>query len=227
MIICWGTNTHTDGRMDNQIMLNNCVAFDHKIPNKNLMSIVNSLPAKSCYGGETPQNPVGFYSRNSTESTLHHKHNNHKHHHHGGAVCPSYGVGSMDTPDRTRRPSSEGVGREGGRRELFKSLNQLSNKIKTSQSIIYDVMDSTAIATTMPPGRYGARHISQRSTTRASCEATGRPHWACARAVSARGTPWSLSSSSCENTHKTQLLASVYRTFLLAKLSNFVTRKGT
>jgi hypothetical protein len=26
--------------------------------------------------------------------------------------------------------------------------------------------------------------------------------------------------------HKTQLLASVYRTFLLAKLSNFVTRKG-
>jgi hypothetical protein len=26
--------------------------------------------------------------------------------------------------------------------------------------------------------------------------------------------------------HKTQLLASVYRTFLLAKLSNFVTRNG-
>ena len=62
-------------------------------------------------------NPVGFYSRNRTESTLHHKHNIHKHHHHGGAVCPSYGVESMDTPDRTCRPSSEGVGREGGRSE--------------------------------------------------------------------------------------------------------------
>ena len=23
----------------------------------------------------------------------------HKHHHHGGAVCPSYGVVSLDTPD--------------------------------------------------------------------------------------------------------------------------------
>ena len=34
----------------------------------------------------------------------------HKHHHHGGAVCPSYGVVSMDTPDRTRVTSSEGVG---------------------------------------------------------------------------------------------------------------------
>jgi hypothetical protein len=33
----------------------------------------------------------------------------HKHHHHGGAVCPSYGVGSMDPPDRTRRPYSKGV----------------------------------------------------------------------------------------------------------------------
>ena len=30
----------------------------------------------------------------------------------------------------------------------------------------------------------------------------------------------------CETQHKTQLLASVYRTFLLAKLSNFVTRMG-
>jgi len=78
---------------------------------------LNSLTAKSCYGGEKHQNPVGFYSGNSTESTLQHKHNNHKHHHHGGAVCPSYSVGSMDTPDRTRVTSSEGVGREGGRSE--------------------------------------------------------------------------------------------------------------
>jgi hypothetical protein len=35
----------------------------------------------------------------------------HKHHQHGGAVCPSYGVVSLDTPDTTRVTSSEGVGR--------------------------------------------------------------------------------------------------------------------
>jgi hypothetical protein len=34
-----------------------------------------------------------------------------KHRHHGGAVCPSYGVVSLDTPDPTRVTSSEGVGR--------------------------------------------------------------------------------------------------------------------
>jgi len=62
---------------------------------------------------EKHQTPVIFYSRNSTESTLHQKHNNHNNHHHGGAVCPSYGVGSMDTPDQTRVTSSEGVGRGG------------------------------------------------------------------------------------------------------------------
>ena len=38
----------------------------------------------------------------------------HKHHHHGGAFCPSYGVGSMDTPDRTWVTSSEGVGQGHG-----------------------------------------------------------------------------------------------------------------
>jgi hypothetical protein len=36
----------------------------------------------------------------------------HKHHHHGGAVFPSYGVVSLDTPDRTRTTSLEGVGQE-------------------------------------------------------------------------------------------------------------------
>ena len=62
----------------------------------NMMSQeVNSLTAKSCYGGEKHRNPVGFYSRNSTKSTLQHKYNYHIHHHHGGAVCPSFGVGSM------------------------------------------------------------------------------------------------------------------------------------
>jgi hypothetical protein len=99
----------------------------------NMMSReVNSLTAKSCYGGEKHRNPVGFYSRNSTyggekhrnpvgfysrnstKSTLQHKHNCHIHHHHGGAVCPSFGVGSMDPPDRTCVTSSEGVGRGGG-----------------------------------------------------------------------------------------------------------------
>jgi hypothetical protein len=29
----------------------------------------------------------------------------HKYHHHGGAVCPSYGVGSMDLPDPTHTTS--------------------------------------------------------------------------------------------------------------------------
>ena len=83
------------------------VRFDilRKVP-KNILFCNNSLTAKSCYGGEKHRNPVGFYGRNSTKSTVNHKHNNHKHHHHGGAVCPSYGVGSMDTPDRTRRPDS-------------------------------------------------------------------------------------------------------------------------
>ncbi len=47
-------------------------------------------------------------------------------------------------------------------------------------------MDSTAIATTMPPGRYGARHIARWSVSVASCEATICCHRACARAVSAR-----------------------------------------
>jgi len=36
----------------------------------------------------------------------------HKHHHNGGALCPSYGVLSLDTPNRTWATSSEGVGKE-------------------------------------------------------------------------------------------------------------------
>ena len=36
----------------------------------------------------------------------------HIHHHHGGAVCPSYGVLTMVTPDRTRATPLEGVGQE-------------------------------------------------------------------------------------------------------------------
>jgi hypothetical protein len=37
---------------------------------------INSLTAKSVPAGTKNSRPVGFYSRNSTESTLHHKHNN-------------------------------------------------------------------------------------------------------------------------------------------------------
>jgi hypothetical protein len=85
--------------------------------------LINSLPAKSCYGGEKHQNPVGFYCGNSTESTVHHKHNNPQHHHHGGAVCPSYGMGSMDPPNQMRVTSSEGFGRGGGVSVLIKSIN--------------------------------------------------------------------------------------------------------
>jgi hypothetical protein len=81
---------------------------------------------------------AGTKNRNSTESTVDHKHNNHKHHQHGGAVCPSYGLGSMDTPDWTRVTSSEGVGRG-------------VNCSFISYYIIYYVKDSTAIATTMLP----------------------------------------------------------------------------
>ena len=38
--------------------------------------IVNSLTAKSVPAGTKNSRPVGFYSRNSTKSALHHKHNN-------------------------------------------------------------------------------------------------------------------------------------------------------
>ena len=83
-----------------------------------------------------------------------------------------------------------------------------------------------AIVTTMPPGRYGARHVTQWSVLAASCEATGCCHRTCACDVLARWTPWSLLLPSGQNTNKTQLLASDYCTFLLAELNIFVTRKG-
>ncbi len=188
---------------------------------------INSLPAKSCYGGEKHRNPVGFYSRNSTKSTLQHKHNYHKHHHHGGAVCPSFGVGSMDPPNWTRVTSSKGVGRGGGVSVLIKSINFQRINTFISYFIIYDVTDSTAIATTMPPGRYGASHIARWSVSVASCEATICCHRACACSVQARRTPWSSPLPSCENTHKTQLLASVYRTFYLAISFRSQRSKGT
>jgi hypothetical protein len=64
----------------------------------------------------------------------------------------------------------------------------------------------------MPPGRYGASHATRWSASVASCEATRCRHQACACAVSARRTPWSSPLPSCQNTYKTQLLASDYCT---------------
>ena len=81
-----------------------------------------------------------------------------------------------------------------------------------------------AIATTMPQGRCGARHIAQWSVSVASCEASIWRHRACAHTVSARRTPWSSPSPSCENTNKTQLLASGYCTFLLTNRFAFGTQ---
>ena len=68
----------------------------------------------------------------------------------------------MDPPDRMRVTSSEEVRQGGGGSDITKSIN----------SIIYDVTDLTEIATTMPLGRYGARHIDRWSVSMASCEAT-------------------------------------------------------
>jgi hypothetical protein len=85
--------------------------------------LVNSLIAIRVMAVTKNSRPVGFYSRNNTKSTFNHKHNNPQHYHHGGAVCPSYGVGSMDPPDRTRVTSSEGVRRGSGKSEITKSIN--------------------------------------------------------------------------------------------------------
>ncbi len=79
---------------------------------------------------------------------------------------------------------------------------------------------------TMPTGQYGTRHIAWWSVLVASCEAPKRRHRASARAVLARRTPWSSSSSS-QRIHKTQLLlASAYCTFLLAICENFIPQNG-
>ncbi len=78
---------------------------------------------------------------------------------------------------------------------------------------------------TMPTGQYGARHIARWSVLVASWEAPKRRHRASARAVLARRTPWSSSSSSSWQKYKTQLLlASNCRTFLLTKA---ISNRGT
>ena len=57
---------------------------------------------------QTPASTVGIVLKVlSTQTQL-----THKHHQHGGAVFPSYGVVSLDTPDRMRATTSERVGQE-------------------------------------------------------------------------------------------------------------------
>jgi hypothetical protein len=48
----------------------------------------------------------------------------------------------------------------------------------------------TTILIAMPPGRYGAMHITRWSTSVASCKATRSCHWASARAVLPRQLLW-------------------------------------
>jgi len=74
---------------------------------------VNSLTAIRFWrvlAGSKNSCPVGFVRRNSTKSTVISNTTINKHHHHGGAVCPSYGVGSMDPPNLRQVTSSKGVG---------------------------------------------------------------------------------------------------------------------
>jgi hypothetical protein len=61
-------------------------------------AVLNSLTAKSVPAGTKNSRPVGFYSRNSTESTLHHKHNNP----HIGRVLAPYRPGGRHGHRRRR-----------------------------------------------------------------------------------------------------------------------------
>ena len=80
--------------------------FDRQLPSLNSLAAIRVLA-----GTKTPA-PWDSYGRNSTESTAPPTQLFHKHHHHGKAICPSYGVGSVDPPDRMWAASSEGVGQE-------------------------------------------------------------------------------------------------------------------
>ena len=50
---------------------------------------VNSLTAIRVLAGTKNSRPIGFYSRNSTKSTVNPNTTIHKYDHHGGAVCHS------------------------------------------------------------------------------------------------------------------------------------------
>jgi hypothetical protein len=61
----------------------------------------------------------------------------HKHHHHGGAICPSYGVVSLDTPDRTWATFLEGVGHERVGLVLYKTIKKLPNEFNSTTLLVF------------------------------------------------------------------------------------------
>jgi hypothetical protein len=69
-----------------------------KIPSRQTV-VLNRLTAIRVLARSKNSRPVGFVRRNSTKSTVSTNTTINKHYHHGGAVCPSYGVGSMDPPN--------------------------------------------------------------------------------------------------------------------------------
>jgi hypothetical protein len=82
---------------------------DHKNM-KHYSLVVNSFTTIRFWQEQKTSAPYDFYGRkvqkvpSTTNTTIH------KHHHHGGAVCPSYGVGSIDLPTSTDGWPSEGFG---------------------------------------------------------------------------------------------------------------------
>jgi hypothetical protein len=86
-------------------------------------------------------------------------------------------------------------------------------------------MQSTANTMTMPPGEYKASHISQWSVLIASSEAPKCHKRASARTISPRRPQWSSMAATQQTQQKTQLLASNYDTFYLARIVIFVTQK--
>ena len=71
-------------------------------------------------------------------------HQSHKHHHHGGAVCPSYGVVSMDTPDWTQVTYSKGVGPERLCGVLYKSIKNREINL-SPQLLVFSMICSPAV----------------------------------------------------------------------------------
>jgi hypothetical protein len=83
-----------------------------------------------------------------------------------------------------------------------------------------------ANAMTMLSGRHDASHITQWSILVASSKAPKCPHRASAHAVLPWWLSWLLMVATQQTQQKTQLLASNYDTFYLAKVVIFVTRNG-
>jgi len=79
---------------------------------------------------------------------------------------------------------------------------------------------------TMPPGGNDASHITRWSILVASSKAPKSHHQAIAHAELLWWPPWSSMVATQQTQQKTQLLASNYNTFYLAKVVIFVTRNG-